>query len=639
MERQFQCPSCGGGNIITNPGVLMSVCPHCRTATYWDKDSALRVGRKSMELLPSSRFRVGGTAKLKGRSFRVLGRLSYGYEKGTWEEWFIEMQDGNILWLTEDEGELFLETPLSLTSPVPPYSELSPGMQINLNDKMGTIEELGEARCLGGEGEIPFQVEIGETYPYADGSVPDETSSFGLEYDARTGNVRAFIGRILDVKDSRVRPEDRGAPVTRTTQAIRCPSCGKPYEGPRLESTKTVVCDACGSGLALDEAEMQILGKNVGKEPGFTFKIGMPLTLEGTRYEVMGRLSYSETEGKNEYISWEYVLYNPDAGYLWLSEEDGHFTLSRVGHVSVAIPPIPVAKMKVSVGQETFRVYESGTSTVRWVDGAIPWRAAVGEKTRYTHLIKPPEYLDREITGSEVEIFRGRYVSHEEIEEATGNTVKLPRMTGVYSCQPYTASAWITGIGPIAGGFLLINCLLLLWVLQINRRPPILQGRISAEQYSKEHLTSPFDVPRDGSILRLSGSAPVDNSWLALDFGLVDADERVVSQFGNEASYYHGQDSEGSWSEGSRSFSSYFKVNKAGAYRLLLHGQGGSGEGGGSRNEPVDIAIFAGMAVPWYFIIPIIVSGLVMIVGPIHRGSFEARRWSAVASNRQETDD
>jgi Domain of unknown function (DUF4178) len=638
MERQFQCPSCGAGNVITNPGVLMSVCRHCKTATYWDKESALRLGRKSMDLPPSSRFRVGGTGKLKGRSFRVLGRLSYAHEKGTWDEWFI-VQDENILWLTEDEGELFLETPVELTSPVPPYSELSPGMQVKLNDKVGMIEELGEARCLGGEGEIPFQVEIGETYPYADGSVPDENSSFGLEYDAGTGNVRAFIGRILDVKESRVRPEDREAPVTRTAQAIRCPSCGKPYEGPRLESTRTVVCNACGSGLGLDEAEMRILGKNIGKEPGFTFKIGMPLTLEGTRYEVMGRLSYSEPEGKIEYVSWEYVLYNPDAGYLWLSEEDGHFTLSRVGHVRVVIPPIPVTKMKVSVGQDTFRVYEKGMVTLQWVDGAIPWRATVGEQTRYTHLIKPPEYLDQEITGLEVEIFRGRYVTHEEIDEAAGKTVKLPPMKGIYSCQPYTASARIKGMWTVGGVFLLINCLLLLWALQTNRNPPILQERITAEQYSKEHMTNRFDVARDGSILQLKGSAPVNNSWLALDFALVDADERVVFQFGNEASYYHGQDSEGSWSEGSRSFSSYFKVNKTGAYRLLLHGQGGSGETDRSRNEPVDIAVFAGMAVPWYFIIPIIVSGLVMVIEPIHRMSFEARRWSAVAGDGEDADD
>jgi Domain of unknown function (DUF4178) len=592
-----------------------------------------------MDLPPSTRFRVGGTGKLKGHSFRVLGRLAYAHEKGSWDEWFIEMEDGKILWLTEDEGELFLETPLELTSPAPPYAELSPGGQIKLNDKVGTIEELGEARCLGGEGEIPFQVELGETYQYADGSLSDENSSFGLEYDTGAGNVRAFTGRILEVKDSRVRPEDRGPRLERTAQAIRCPSCGKPYEGPRLESTRTVVCSACGSGLALDEAETRVLGKNIGKVPRFTLEIGMPLTFEGTRYEVMGRLSYSETEDKIEYVSWEYVLYNPDAGYLWLSEEDGHFTLSRVAHVRVVIPPIAVVKMTVRVGQETFRIYESGTVNLRWVDGAIPWTAAVGETTRYTHLIKPPEYLDREITGSEVEIFRGRYVTHEELEQAAGKTLKLPLMKGVYSCQPYTPSAWIKGMGAIGAFFLLINCVLLLWALQTNRKPPILYERINAEQYSKEQLTGQFDVPRDGSILCLSGSAPVNNSWLALDFALVDADERVVSQFWNEASYYHGRDSEGSWSEGSRSFSSYLKVAKAGKYRVLLHGEGGSGDRGRSRNEPVDITVFAGMAVPWYFILPIVVSGLLAIIEPVLRISFEARRWSVVAPSGPDDDD
>jgi hypothetical protein len=638
MERQFQCPSCGAGNVITNPGVLMSVCRHCKTAAYWDKESALRVGRKSVDLPPSTRFRVGGTGKLKGRSFRVLGRLSYAHEKGTWDEWFI-VQDEKILWLTEDEGELFLEEPLELTVPVPGYSELTPGMQIKLNDKIGVVEELGQARCLGGEGEIPFQVEIGETYHYADGSLSDAKSSFGLEYDAGTGNVRAFIGRILEIKDSRIRPEEHAAPLERTAEAIRCPSCGKPYEGPRLESTKTVVCAACGSAMALDEAEMRVLGKNVGKEPGFTLKIGMPLTFEGTRYEVMGRLSYVEKEGKVQYVSLEYVLYNPDAGYLWLSEEDGHFTLSRVAHVRVAIPAKPVAKMKVNVGPDTFRVYETGMVTLQWVDGAIPWTAAAGETTRYTHLVKPPECLDREITGSEVEIFRGRYVTHEELQEAAGKTLNLPRAKGVYSCQPYLASAWLQGAWAVAGIFLLINCLLLLWALQTNRKPAIMQERIVAEQYSKEHLSRPFEVPRDGSIMQLRGKAPVDNSWLAFDFGMVDGGERVVSQFGNEASYYYGQDSEGSWSEGSRSFSSYFRVNKAGSYRLLLHGQGGSGEGGRSRNEPLEIAIFAGMAVPWYFIFPIIVSGLLMIIEPVRRSIFEMRRWSALASNGTDTDD
>ncbi len=152
MERQFQCPSCGASNTVTNPGVLMRICDYCKTAIYWDKESALRAGEKSVDLPDSPRFKVGATGKIKGRSFRVLGRIHYAHEKGTWNEWFVEMENGEIMWLTEDERELFLESPMKLTSPVPPHSELTPGMRIKLNGKEGVIEEIGEAKCLGGEG-------------------------------------------------------------------------------------------------------------------------------------------------------------------------------------------------------------------------------------------------------------------------------------------------------------------------------------------------------------------------------------------------------------------------------------------------------------------------------------------------------
>ncbi|MBI4964507.1 MAG: DUF4178 domain-containing protein [Desulfomonile tiedjei] len=633
MERKFQCPSCGGANKVTNPGILMKICDYCKTAIYWDKESALRAGNKSMDLPQSARFKVGATGKIRGRSFTVLGRLTYAHDQGVWHEWFVEMQDGQIMWLTEDEGELFLETPLELVTPAPPFEELQPGMQITLNDKVGVVEEIGKAQCLGGEGQIPFQVEIGETYPYADGAGGDGSFSFGLEYDAQTGKPSAFIGKILDIKESKVRPEDREGPAERTGEIIRCTSCGKPYEGPRAESTKMVVCAACGSALQLDEAQLRVVGKNPGKKPGFSLNVGTPVTLEGIKYEVMGRLYYAEVEEGLEYGSFEYVLYNAQQGYLWLSEESGHFTISRVVHSRVAVPPIPVAKMAVRVGSETFKIFESGTMAIKWVDGALPWVAAIGQSTRYTHMIKPPEYVDQEITGKEVELFRGRYVDHGEMLAAVPKETRLPEPRGIYSCQPYAPSAWIEGIGTIGAIFVLVNILLLFYSLMAGKATPILQETVTSAQYSQEQMTAPFKVPRDKSILRLSGSAPVNNSWLALDFALVDTDDRVISELYDESSYYHGQDSEGSWSEGSASFGSYFRVNKAGNYRLLVHGTGGSGTSGPSKNENVKLSLTADNTISWYFIIPLILAALVGLVEPMLRWSFETRRWSAVSGS------
>lgn len=630
MERQFQCPSCGAANKITNPGILMKICDYCKTAIYWDKESALRAGRKSMDLPPSTRFKVGATGKIKGNTFTILGRLVYAHEKGSWSEWFIEKADGDIKWLTEDEGELFLEEPLKLTTPVPTPEELEPGMKILLNDRLGVVEEIGEARCIGGEGQIPFEVELGETYPYVDGAAVDGSFSFGLEYDTETGTPTAFIGKILTTKDARSRPEDREEPVTKTAQAIRCASCGKPYEGPRVETTEMVVCDACGAGLELDEAESRVVGKNKGRRPVFAFKVGTPLTLEGVRYEVMGRLCYVERDEGIEYRSHEYALYHPEQGYLWLSAEDGHFTISRPYHKRFVVPPLPVPKMKVKVGDETFHVYESGVTKLQWVDGALPWIAAVGEMTRYTHLIKPPEYVDQEVTGKEVELFRGRYVSREEMLEAAPKNAKIPRPRGVYSCQPYVVSPWLKGMGLIGVTFFLLNLLLFIYSFMAEKNAVVLRENITAAQYKQEFLSKPFSVPHDGTVLRVSGGAPLDNSWISLSYAIVNAKDEVVSELYDEASYYHGRDSEGYWTEGSRSFGAYFKVEKAGTYKLLVHATGGTGIRGGPRNEPVAITVTADNTISWYFIVPMIFAGLIAGLGIFMKLAFEGRRWAPV---------
>jgi uncharacterized protein (DUF983 family) len=638
MERQFQCPSCGAGNIVTNPGIVMKVCDYCKTAMYWDKDAALSAGQKSMDLPLSSRFKIGQGGKIRGQSFRVLGRLAYAHANGHWNEWFVELQDGKILWLTEDEGELFLESRLDLKAPVPPHGELTLGMKISLNDTVGIVEEIGEARCLGGEGQIPFRVEIGEAYPYADGSTEDGTTSFGLEYDPQTGAVKAFIGRILGLKADKVKSQAREAPVERTGEIIRCPSCGKPYEGRRVETTSLVVCDSCGAALHLDEAETRVVGKNKGPQPKFTFRIGLPLKFDDTVYEVMGRAVYVEIDEGIEYTTHEYVLYNPEAGYLWLEEDHGHYVLSRVVHTRPSMPSAPTVKSKVQVGNEMFRVFEIGNVTLRWIDGAFPWKAVVGESTRYTHLIKPPECLDEEITGKEVELFRGRYISREEMRKAVPEGVALPEPQGINSSQPFV-STWASGLWQIALAFLVLNALLWCYSMIAEKRTPVLKEQVKAADYSQEYLSQPFRVDRDRTIMRLEGNSPLNNSWLALDFGLVDAQERVISDFGNEASYYHGQDSEGSWTEGSKHFSSYFKVDKAGTYNLLIHGKGGSGEKGPQLNEPLDISLVSGVTISWFFIFPIVAALVFLILEPLLRWNFEQRRWRGTSAGGGDDDD
>ncbi len=536
MERRFQCPSCGASNLVTNPGVLMKICDFCKTAIYWDKESALKAGAKSLDLPQSPRFKTGGIGKLQGRPFTILGRLTYKHESGFWHEWYVEFDDKTIVWLTEDEGELFVENPLDIKTALPPLESLSPGMQISLNDKIGVVEEIGQARCIGGEGQIPILVEIGETYPYVDGASPDGKNSFGLEYDS-SGTPQVFWGKIVNLKGAKAKAYDKAAPESKYGETIHCPNCGKPYEGKRVDSTKMVVCAACGSALELEAAQAKVVGVNEGPEPKFTFSVGTKMTFDGVSYEVMGRMLYVQKEGGLEYRTFEYVLYNPDSGYLRLSEEKGHFLLGNVSHVHFTWPVNPTRKQKITIGGETFRWYEGGTVTLNWVDGALPWRAVVGETTRFNHIIKPPEFVDYEITGTEAEMFRGRYLSSAEMEAAVGEFIPLPRpAAAVNSCQPYEASKWVAGTWKIGVVFLVINVILGLYSCASDRRKLIMRESIDAENYTKEYLSQPFKLDSNRSILRLTSKAPVHNSWIALDFGIVNAEDKVVSELGGEIS-------------------------------------------------------------------------------------------------------
>ena len=74
-------------------------------------------------------------------------------------------------------------------------------------------------------------------------------------------------------------------------------------------------------------------------------------------------------------------------------------------------------------------------------------------------------------------------------------------------------------------------------------------------------------------------------------------------------------------------------MEKAGAYKLLVHGRGGSGTGGPSGNENVNLNLTTDNTISWYFIIPLLMAALVGSLEPILRWSFEARRWSPVTGS------
>lgn len=201
------CPSCGAPLPARNPGVVAGVCAYCDTVVTWDADAARDSGTKSRLPRGFTRLYTGATGTVLDRPFRVLGRARYTTGGAFWDEWAVEVDDGGqpvLRWITEDDHELAYE---EARRRIPPgaVAGVKPGASVEVLGRLFRIEEVGEARCVGLEGQLPKELEPDETYRYADGSTPNGAATLGIEYDDTEPMV--FVGRWLAPEDLRLDDE------------------------------------------------------------------------------------------------------------------------------------------------------------------------------------------------------------------------------------------------------------------------------------------------------------------------------------------------------------------------------------------------------------------------------------------------
>jgi len=192
--RSLNCPSCGATHELSNPGVMMFLCEYCNTPVYWDENRLAVAGTQAVIPEGFSRLFTGATGSVRQKRFTVLGRARYSFGRGFWDEWYLLMRTGEMMWLSEDNHQFSLQKRHSLN--VGPIEKYPPGSSLRSGKTTFMVQETGEAECIGIEGEVPKLVEIGETYSYVDASSLDGRFSLSIEYDDDPPTV--FIGRWLN---------------------------------------------------------------------------------------------------------------------------------------------------------------------------------------------------------------------------------------------------------------------------------------------------------------------------------------------------------------------------------------------------------------------------------------------------------
>lgn len=636
FQRNIACPQCGGPNEIVNPAVSQFTCTFCNSVSVLADGNVHDTGKKSKLVPATSGLTVGLSGRLRDVPFTVTGRVRYGYPRknaqgeyelgGLWDEWYLTSKESGSeksFWLSEDMGQFILETPVDADSL--PGTQPEAGYKFSFDEREYLVRESNTAVCAGTEGQLPFQVIPDEKYPFIDATSTDGEKFVTIEYTE--DGVEAYRGEKLARSEFSYESPAYTDVQQSGASAVQCPNCGHSIEKKgNTASVLTLVCPACDSEISLDSGTAVKLGQvNSEYAEVFTLNLDDRFTLRDVDYMVVARMRYEWVEDGG--FDLEYVLYNEETGYRYLSQAGRHYYLSW----PVDTPPesdmfrFYTRKSKVEIDGKTFKFFEEGDLELSYIDGALPWVARVGDRVHYADAVRPPYLFTQEVSGegSEYEYSMSVLLDHKEVEEALPG--EHPKPYGVAAAQKNPIRGWAL-LPAFAGIIIAIGLLAFTINLGIKGEEVMSQGFSISQLNKREAYTKTFKITQPDQTMKATVNVPVNNSWVSVGVALLDDKEKaVVTATDTTIEYYHGVEDGESWSEGSQSESIYWQVPRAGDYRLLLTVPEVDRI---SNRLNGNVKVETGVYRVW----PMAVAGFLWFLVPlltfIKRKGFETRRWA-----------
>lgn len=644
MSVEVSCPGCGAVIEFKVGSAIVAVCPYCRSAVARGDRRVEDLGKVAALVDTDSLLAVGLRGRYQGVPFDLTGRTQLGHVAGgVWDEWYAHFADGRWGWLAEANGHFYLTFEHKINAgSLPPFDRLELGRRFKMSGAEAPllVAEKGEARALGAEGEIPFRLQPGATYEYADLSGPK--GEFGtLDYSEDPPLL--FLGREVTLDDLDLPATVKPARRERRQVAgahLSCPHCGGALELRAPDKTERVTCPSCGSLLDVNQGQLVFLKalEPTAHEPAIP--LGSAGKLDGQDWTVIGFMVRSVLIEGTHYPWDEYLLYHERDGFRWLTRSDDHWNFVET------LPPGAVSREgKTAVWEgQTFRLFQKAPAYVDHVLGEFYWKVEVGEEVQTADFIQPPLMLSREVTHyegqdkGEVNWSLGRYLPVADVEKAFGVS-KLPRplVGSVAPNQPFLYWRMYLYWGLFAG----LGLLLYVLVCLVNRERVVYEksfqvtaGKDPAQ--AQVFFSEPFELSGWHN-LHVSMLADLDNSWVELEGDLINEDTQVTQPFFLAADRYSGVEDGEAWSEGSGEASEYLSAPQGGKYTLRLEFlrevsatpgvPGFPGQQPTPRPTTVRVRIEQGVAhfLPWF--VALVVLSLIPLAVLAYHVYFVKRRW------------
>jgi hypothetical protein len=408
-------------------------------------------------------------------------------------------------------------------------------------------------------------------------------------------------------------------------KALNCPQCGAAITLRALGHAETVVCESCHSILDAKDPNLQFLQKFqviTGEVPPL-IPLGSRGKLRGTDYEVIGFQRRSITVEGIRYDWHEYVLFNPYKATHYLTEYNGHWN-----DISVC-KELPVVNFtSANYLGEVYRHFQTSDANTNYVLGEFPWQVRVGEQATVTDYVKPPRVLSSEKSANEVTWSLGEYMYGADIWKSFNLPGQPPEAIGVYENQPSPVSENVKGIWSAFLAFALLLLFLMAGFDFASSKTTVFDSsyRLNAGEPKGEasFVTDVFELGGRTSNVQITTAASVDNSWIYVNYALINQDSGQAWDFGREVSYYHGYDSDGSWTEGSRRDTVVIPSVPAGHYYLRIEPEVDA------RHPPISYSVQVKRDVPvlGFFGIAFLALLLPAIAITWRSMNFERMRWA-----------
>lgn len=659
MSNLSSCPSCGAA-LSFRPGTMVAVCGYCK-ALAARKDRDIELLGKVAELVDTgSPLGLGASGTYTGRAFSLAGRVQLKHPLGgLWDEWYLALDDGRWGWLAEAQGRFYLTFTQTPHGPLPAAESLQAGGLADLGpDGLWTVGEISEATFHSAEGEIPWAVEPGGTYRFAD--LSGRNGAFAT-LDFGEDPPLFFLGREITLAELGIQGGTKKPPKL-GAQSLNCPHCGGALALRAPDQTLRVGCPSCGSLLSAENGNLAFLKSLQQPRQDVLIPLGAEGFLRGEKVICIGQLRRSCTIEGTAYPWNEYLLLDSRHGFQWLVQSEGHWSLA------LAVPPgdmpqAPEGQKNIYAMGANWRRFQDVEAVVEGVWGEFYWQVEQGEKVDVAEFVAPPRSLTRERQshkggGEEVNWSLSTYLEAEAVWSAFKLEGAPPAPVGTASFQPNPhketlskSTLWIVG----ALGLLLVvvmaesmthrnvelfNQRLDLYDLAPDlrqaaaastrnlpaRRPaaPTTPEAPTPEAQEPVFFSGPIKIENGYRNLAVTVSSPVNNGWIGLEGALVSESTGVAELFLVESSYYHGVDGGESWSEGAQAQTVFLSAVPPGSYVLRLAPQW---EGKVPPVRTMDVKLRQGVMrwlYPGLALLAILVMPLLMVFRMV---AFETRRW------------